>query len=272
MEVPDGDEENREKSLGDNGRPRSPYESLLLLDNSLLYDIEPDNGLHIPSETCKPFRQPDNSVAQASKRQRDAATDATASSRVSPGVASNTSEWQDKTLMNQVFAQFDSQDTKEIVPEDCNNVSDFDIFDYTFCKEDVNSELDENVGRNVETSLSRHKNLHKSISQDELINVSSLHITNLGENILEDSSFEKDDIREGSPILKTKSRILSECKIAKKKVRLNNAASESKKVENATDSTNCPSFYDLSNTVKRLIQEVKGICELYRKFAIAHQV
>lgn len=258
MEVPDGGKENREKSPGDNVRPESPYtiESLLLLDNSLLYDVEPDNGSYVPSETCEPFREPDNSVARATERQRNVAT---INSGVS-GVASNPNEWQDKTLMNQVFAQFDSP--KEIAPEDCDNISDFDTFDM-FCKED--SEL--NV---EEASLGRHKNLHESIShRDELINVSCLHITNFGDT-LENSPLEKDSVKEGSPIIKTKPRILNECKIAKKKFRLNNAAS--KEIEDATDSTNCSSFYGLSDTAKRLIQEVKGICELYRKFAITSQV
>lgn len=262
MEVLDGDRKNRRESFDNNGRPKSPHtvESLLLLDNSLLYDVEPDNGLHIPSETNEPFQELDDSVVQASKRQRN---DAKVSSKVSFSASSNVNEWQDKTLMNQVFAQFDSQNAEEIVSENCNNISDFDMFD-TFCKEDMNSELGQNV---EEASLSQRKSLHKNLSyQDELMNVSCLHITNFGDTVLKNSPVKKNDIGEGSPILKAKPRILNECKIAKKKFRLNNAVSVSKKVENEIGSTNRSSFYDLPDTVEKLIQEVKGICELYRKF------
>lgn len=260
------DKENREISLNNGERSKSPYtiESLLLLDNSLLCNIEPDNGSHVPSEMCEPFRECNDTVAQASKTQ-NVATDTTASSKVHP----NMNEWQDKTLMNQIFAQFDSQNEEEIVPENCDNISNFDMFDLTFCKENTNSELG-NIGQRVEeASLSQ---LHRSIShQNELMNVSCLCITKFGDDTLEDSSFKKNDNGEISPILKTKPRILNECKISKKKSRLNYAPSVSKKAENETDSTNCSLFYGLPDTVKKLIQEVKGICELYRKFAIINE-
>jgi len=261
MEVLDVDKENCQISLNNNGKSKLPYavESLLLLDNTLLCNIEPDNESHVFSEICKPLRE-FNEMPQASKEQVQSIV--TTSSEVSSSVSSKMDDWQDKTLMNEIFAQFDSQ-TEEIVPESCNNISSFDIFD-TFDKEDTNSELG-NVDKNVEKA-SLDQLCKNILHQDELMNVSCLHITNFGDDTLEDGFFKKDD-KDGSPILKTKSRILNECKILKKKTRLNNV-STSKGIENKTDSTNYSSFYGLSSNVKKLIQEIKGICELYRKFTI----
>ncbi|XP_077272175.1 mutagen-sensitive 301 isoform X3 [Temnothorax americanus] len=265
MEALDYDKENREISWNNNGRPKSPYifESLLLLDNSLLCNLEPENGLRVSSDTCEPFREHnDGSMAQASERQvQNVATDATTGAKVSSDVSLNMNEWQDRTLMNQIFAQFDSQNEEEIVLENCNDISNFDMFD-TFCKEDTNSESGNNVDQNVEKAPSNQ--LHKGTSyQGESMNLSYLHITNFGDDTFKDSSFKKNDSRESSPILKTKPRNLSECKILRKKPRLNGAALVSKEAEKETDSTNCSSFYGLPDTVKKLIHEVKGISELY---------
>lgn len=147
MEVLDDDKENRKISLNSSERSKSPYtiESLLLLDNSLLCNLEPDNGSHIPSEMCEPFREFNDSVAQAFKTQKNVTA---ADSKVPPSVSPNMNEWQDKTLMNQIFAQFDSQNEEEIVSENCNNISNFDMFD-TFCEESTNSELN-NINQKVE--------------------------------------------------------------------------------------------------------------------------
>ncbi|XP_036138316.1 helicase POLQ-like isoform X2 [Monomorium pharaonis] len=249
----DADKENCKISLK-NGESKLPYavESLLMLDNTLLCNIEPDNGLHISSETTKPIQEFNESSVQAFKKQE--ASKATTSVKVFP----NVNEWQDKTLMNQIFAQFDSQTEEEIAPESCNNISSFDMFD-TFYKEDPNSEL-VNIDHNTEeTSLDQlHKN---TLHQDVLMsNASCLHITNFGDYTLEESVFKRDNTV-GSPILKTKSRTLNECKIFKKRLRLNDDESVSKEMEKKT---NCLSFYGLSDTVKKLIQEIKGICELYQ--------
>lgn len=265
MELLDSsNKENRKIFLNNSGRSKSPHavESLLLLDNTLLCNIEPDSGSYISLETCKPFQEFNSSTQE---QVQNVTTGAAVSSRVSPNVSSN--EWQDKTLMNEIFAQFDSQNEEEIIPE-CNNISNLDIFD-TFCKEDINSQLG-NVNQNIgQASLGQ---LHKSTShRDELMNVSCLHITNFDDDTLH-GSFKKDDNKDGSPVLKTKPRTLNECKILRKKLCLNDAVSMSKKTESETDSTNCSSFYGLPDTVKKLVQEIKGICELYRKFAIVNQI
>ncbi|EGI68760.1 Helicase POLQ-like protein [Acromyrmex echinatior] len=254
MEASNDGKENQ-ISLNNNGRSKSPcaVESLLLLDNTLLCNIEPDNGLYVSVDTCQPFQEHDE-TAQVSKESLQSI--ATASCKISFSVSPNANEWQDKTLMNQIFAQFDSQNEEEINSENCNNISNYDIFD-TFYKEDTRSDLD-NVDQNVEKADQLHKNvLHK----DKLIDASYLHITNFGDDTLEDNDFKKDD-KDNSPILKTKSRPLKECKILKKKLRFSNDVL--KEAKNETNSTNCSSFYGLPDIVKKLIQEVKGICELYQ--------
>lgn len=265
MEVVGNVKADRKVSLNNNGRSKSPctVESLLLLDNTLLCNIEPDNGSqHVSpaSEMCRP-RRGFGEAAQATKGQ----SVATASPRVSPRtprMSPSITEWQDKTLMNQIFAQFDSQNEDEVVPESCNNISTFDIFGTSY-REDTNSELGDNVDRNVAEAAPGQ--LRKSaIHQDELMNASCWHITNFGDYTLEDSSFQKND-RSDSPILKTKSRALNECKILRKKPRCDlNSDVSSKEAKSETDSINSSSFYGLPNTVKKLIQEVKGISELYQ--------
>ncbi|KAG5319835.1 HELQ Helicase, partial [Pseudoatta argentina] len=255
MEASNDGKENQ-ISLKNNGRSKSPcaVESLLLLDNTLLCNIEPDNELYVSVDTCQPFQEHDETAQVSKESLQSVATNATASCKIF-SVSPNANEWQDKTLMNQIFAQFDSQNEEEINSESCNNISNYDIFD-TFYKEDTRSDLD-NVDQNVEKADQLHKNvLHK----DKLIDASYLHITNF-DDILEDNDFKKDD-KDSSPILKTKSRPLNECKILKKKLRFSNDVL--KEAKNETNSTNCSSFYGLPDTVKKLIQEVKGICELYQ--------
>ncbi|XP_039302244.1 helicase POLQ-like isoform X2 [Solenopsis invicta] len=256
----DDNKENHKIFFNNSRRSKSPFavESLLMLDNTLLCNIEPDNGLHISSETSKHLQEFNGSVAQTIKEHAD---DATASSKILSETSGSSymNEWQDKTLMNQIFAQFDSQTEEEIAPES-NNISNFDMFDTSY-KENTNTELG-NAAQNVEKAFLSQKN--KSIShKDDLMSAPCLHITNFGDYTLEESHFKKID-SDGSPILKTKSRTLIECKTLKKRLCLNDDISISKKLEKETESTNSSSFYGLSDTVKKLIQEVKGICELYQ--------
>ncbi|KYM99877.1 Helicase POLQ-like protein [Cyphomyrmex costatus] len=257
MEALNDDKKDRQTSLNDNGRSKSPYtvEFLLQLDNTLLCNIEPDNGLHASVNSCQPFQELNEATQGSRTLVQNVATNATTSSKISFSVSPNMNEWQDKTLMNQIFAQFDSQNEEEIISsESCNNISNYDIFD-TFYKEDTRFELD-NVDQNVEEA----NQLHKNVSHQELMSASCLHITNFGDDTLENDHFKKDN---NSPILKTKSRSLNKCKILKKKLCFSNNVSILKETKNETNLTNYSSFYGLSDNVKKLIKEVKGIRELY---------
>lgn len=268
MEVSDG-KENCKIFLENDRRQKSPHsiESLLLLDNTLLCNIEPDNSILAPrtcSETYDSSEKQNVSAAQISKEQmQNIKTNATAGSKESQSVSPNINEWQDKSLMNQVFAQFENE--KEIVPKDYSNIS-FDIFD-TFCKEDTNFELSNVKDQSVEnTSLDEaNKNI---LCQDKLANISYLCITNF-DDTLEDSPFKEEDDKDKSLILKSKSRSLNEYEKPRKQLRLRNIElrSETAKNEN-TSSTKCSLFYDLPHTVKKLIKEIKGIYELYRKLQL----
>ncbi|XP_011871560.1 PREDICTED: helicase POLQ-like [Vollenhovia emeryi] len=254
MEVLGDDKENCRVSFDKSGRPGSPYtvESLLLLDNSLLCNIEPDHGAHVPSGTFRPLRE--FSEPQSASRAAEVRCVATASSG-SPGA----NEWQDKTLMDQVFAQFDSQDQlEEAAPEGCGNISGFDMFD-TFCEEPANSGPDSAERNAEEAALNQLR--EAALYQDEL-SASCFCITSFGDDTLGDGPFERDARKVPSPVLNNKPAISSESKILRKKPRLNDAASKGAEIE--ADPANCSSFYGLSNTVKKLIQEVKGICELYQ--------
>ncbi|XP_072752620.1 helicase POLQ-like [Anoplolepis gracilipes] len=261
MEVSDG-KKNREIVLENDTRQKSPHpvESLLLLDNTLLCNIEPDNNL-VALHTCYDPSQKHNISAQ--ERTQDTKT-STVPSNVSP----NINEWQDESLMNQVFAQFELQDEKEMIVEDCNNISNFDIFD-TFCEEETNSELsnvkDQSIQRK-KNSIKEKSSLdegNKNIScQDKLANISYLYITNF-DDTLNDGLSKEDDNK--SPILKSRSRSLN-IKYTKprKQLCLRNIELQSKMTKNENSSTECSLFYDLPHTVKKLIQEVKGIYELYQ--------
>jgi len=196
------DEKNYKTTLSNNSRPKSPemvIESLLSLDNTLLCNIETDSQLQNFFETTSP--KCSDSMKQVSKEQTQ--NDATTLLKISQIKSPDLNEWQDKSLMDQIFAQFDSQDKKE-----CSNSS-LNILD-TFCKEE-----DQNK----------------------------------------------------SPILETKSKTFREYKIPKKKLCLyESEASKSKRIKTTEPNyMEHSSFYGLSNTVKNIIQEVKGICELYRK-------
>lgn len=267
MEISD-DKENHKIFLENDRRQKSPHavESLLLLDNTLLCNIEPDNSifaLHTCSETYDSSQKHNVSAAQVSKGQiQNTKTSPTVPSKISQSVSPNINKWQDESLMNQVFAQFELQEEKENVLKNCSNIS-FDVFD-TFCKEDTNSESSNVTDQSIDKTSLDEENINISC-QDRLANISYLYITNFDNNTLEDSCF-KEDV-DKSPILKSKSKSLNEYKKPKKQLCLKNVELKSKN-ENI-NSTKCSSlFYDLPHTVKKLIQEIKGIYELYRKLQL----
>lgn len=265
MEISD-DKENHKIFLENDRRQKSPHavESLLLLDNTLLCNIEPDNSifdLHTCSETYDSSQKHNVSAAQVSKGQmQNIKTSPTVPSKISQNVSPNINKWQDESLMNQVFAQFELQEEKENVLKDCSNISNisFDVFD-TFCKEDINSESSNVNDQSTEKTSLDEENINIS-SQDRLANISYLCITNFDNDTLEDSHFKDVD---KSPILKSKSKSLNEYKKPRKQLCLKNVELKSKN-ENI-NSTKCSLFYDLPYSVKKLIQEIKGIYELYRK-------
>ncbi|XP_050447937.1 helicase POLQ-like [Cataglyphis hispanica] len=259
MEISD-DKENHKIFLENDRRQKSPHavESLLLLDNTLLCNIEPDNSifdLHTCSETYDSSQKHNVSAAQVSKGQmQNTKTSSTVPSKISQSVSPNINKWQDESLMNQVFAQFELQE--ENVLKDCSNIS-FDVFD-TFCKEDTNSESSNVNDQSIKKTSLDEENINIS-SQDRLANISYLYITNFDNDTLEDSHFKDVD---KSPILKSKSKSLNEYKKPRKQLCLKNVELKSKN-ENI-NSTKCSLFYDLPHTVKKLIQEIKGIYELYQ--------
>lgn len=269
MEVSD-DKENCKIFLENDKRQKSPHiESLLLLDNTLLCNIESDNSIFAPHSCSETYDSPQKqnvSVARVFKEQmQNVKTNATFVSKElakSQSASPDINEWQDKSLMNQVFAQFENE--KElIVPED-SNIS-FDKFD-TFCKEDIHTNFESNVKDQSieETSLAEaNRNI---LCQDKFTNISNLCITNF-DFTLEDSSFKEDDNKDKSPILKSKFRNVSEYKKPKKQLCLRNNELRLEKSTNNENisSTKCSLFYDLPHTVKKLIEEIKGIHELYRK-------
>lgn len=275
MEVSNDDKENHISFLNNSRRSKSPYaiETLLSLDNTLLCNVETslsDSGLPISFDMCESFRERNGSTAQVSNEQTQNMKTNAITSKVLQSASPNVNEWQDKSLLNQVFAQFDSQ-SEATVSENCINISNLNLFD-TFCKEDTTFEpanIEQNVGR---TSLDK---MNKSIPhQNKLIDMSSLQITNFGDYTLENDSYTspfKEDDKDKSPILKTKPKTLMECKIPRKKLRLNNneVKSEIRIKKEEKGSAEHSSFYGLTDTVKKLIQETKGICELYRKFLIS---
>jgi len=261
------DKENCKIFLENDKRQKSPHavESLLSLDNTLLCNIESDNSilaLHTCSERYDSSQKHNVLVTQVSKTQmQNTKTSPTVSSKISQSVSPNINEWQDESLMNQVFAQF--EDEKEIVLKDCSNIDiSYDVFN-TFCKEDTNSELS-NVKEQIIGKVSLDEASENISSQDKLTNISYLYITNFNDDTLENSSCKKDGDK--SPTLKSKSRSLNEYSKPKKQLRLKNIELNSEmKINENTSPTKCSIFYDLPLTVKKLIQEIKGINELYRK-------
>ncbi|XP_025267746.1 helicase POLQ-like [Camponotus floridanus] len=264
MEI--SDKENCKIFLENDKRQKSPHavESLLLLDNTLLCNIESDNSIlavHTCSEMYDSSQKHNVSVTQVSKRQmQNTKTSPTVSSKISQSVSSNINEWQDESLMNQVFAQF--EDEREIVLKDCSNIDiSYDVFN-TFCKKDTNSELS-NVKDQIIGKVSLDEACENISSQDKLTNISYLYITNFNDDTLQNSSCKKDSDK--SPILKSKSRSLNEYSKPKKQLCLKNIELNSEmKINENTSPTKCSIFYDLPLTVKKLIQEIKGINELYQ--------
>jgi len=211
MKMSDNNEKNYKTILSNNSRPKSPeivVESLLSLDNTLLCNIETDSELQNSFETYVTSQKCSDSIPQHLQVSKEQIQNDTTLLKISQTKSPDFNEWQDKSLMDQIFAQFDSQDRKEY---NCN---------------------------------------------------SSLHISD---------TLCKEEEENKSPILKTKSKTFKEYKIPKKKLCLyESEKSKSEKIKNKTKNSESNyvehSFYGLSITVKNIIQEVKGICELYRKF------
>lgn len=257
----------------DNNRSESPHsnESLLSLDNTLLCNIESDSDVHISttfSEECS------GSIAKVCKK--NIKTNEITVSEITQGISSDLNVWQDKSLMNQVFAQFDSQNEKENTPDKCEDIINLDIFN-TFYKEDltpkpVNVCLPENTAK---TSLGKPdiNNVHKI----KLNSSSCLHITNFGDDTMREDSFvclskenDKDispneNDKNKSPVIQSKFKSLSKCNLPRKKLCLNDITLISEETKD-TNPREYSMFYGLSNIVKKLIQEVKGISKLYRMF------
>lgn len=110
------------------------------------------------------------------------------------------------------------------------------------------------------------------LHQDNVTDTSNLHIINFGDDSLVNGShlsFSKiEDNQYKSPILKTKCRTLKKCNIPRKKLRLCDSESKSEGIRSREPRfLEHSSFYGLSDGMKKVIQEVKGISELYRKFA-----
>lgn len=266
----DYDKDEHSNYLNNSRRSEYPHtnESLLSLDNTLLCDIEADSRLYTSISTSSQERN--SSMAEVSKQ--DIKTNGTAipkATRDKSSDSNNLNNWQEKTLMNQVFAQFDSQN-EEIASDNCGNITSLDIFDM-FSKEDT-SPKPANVclAKSTEnTSLDEPNtsNLHK----DEL-NVSCLHITNFGDDTMEEGCFisspKQNDDQDKSPIIQSKFRPLDKSNIPRKKLCLNDITLKSEQRRNKnTNPMEYPIFYGLPDTVKKFIQEVKGICELYRMFS-----
>ncbi|XP_014480295.1 PREDICTED: helicase POLQ-like isoform X2 [Dinoponera quadriceps] len=204
-----------------------------------------------------------DSYDEVSKRNIKTSGPTIAVSTTTGGVSSNLNDWQEKSLMNEVFAQFDSQN-EEIVPD---NVASFDIFD-TFCKEDT-SPKPTNVYQaenTKKTSLDKANtaNIHK----DESNNLSCLYITNFDDDIMEEGavcSSKQNDDKDKSPVIQSKVRSLNKFNLPKKKLRLNDIIPKLEDTKSKdTNSAECPMFYGLPDIIKKLIQEAKGISELYQ--------
>ncbi|RLU26959.1 hypothetical protein DMN91_000758 [Ooceraea biroi] len=265
----DNDEKNNKTALSDERKPKSSQiivESLLSLDNTLLCNVETDSELHSASETYNASEKLSGSAMQIFEEQQtqDVKTDATVVSKTLQNISPGLNEWQDKSLMDQVFAQFDLQDKEEVISSSHDNTS-LHMFD-TLYKEDYNQS---NMCLNIERRSSDKADANVS-QRDKLINnISYLHITNFGSDTLESdshASFPKiEDKQDKSPILKTKCRTLKEYKVPRKKLCLYDLESKSEKVQNkGSSSVEHSSFYGLPDIIKKLIQDVKGIRELYQ--------
>lgn len=243
---------------------KSPHaiESLLSLDNTLLCSVETGSELS---------QEHDDPTTGVMRTQRDK-VDGTPAYKIRRSVSPDANEWQDRTLMDQVFAQFDLQNEKvEIASDSYGSINGSDIFD-TFYKEDANPEpVDIRTAESAAGTKCLSKPNTTNMSQDELFRMSGLNISNFGDDSLKDDCFElplKPKVDDKSPVLETKFNALYKCKFPRKKLRLNDTTLKSEQVKSEEiHSTECL-FYGLSDAVKKLIQEVKGIHELYRKLDI----
>ncbi|XP_032687366.1 helicase POLQ-like isoform X2 [Odontomachus brunneus] len=206
-------------------------ESLMSLDNTLLCNIDASSGLHISTTFVQ---ECNSSMANICK---------------------------EDTIPNRIAVS-------KITRDKCDNITSMDVFD-TFYEEDispkpVNVHLFEKTAK---TSLDKPdtSNFHKNKSN----NLSCLYITNFTDDTMREDNFlcsPKQNEKDKSPVIQSKFKSLNKHKkIPRKKLCLNDITltSEETRKEN-TNSTECSMFYGLPDIVKKLIQEIKGICELYQ--------
>ncbi|XP_020293025.1 helicase POLQ-like [Pseudomyrmex gracilis] len=277
MEGPDDEKENKKNVFlnnnNNNRRSKSPnaIDTLLSLDDTLLCNVEAESGLHT---SFRKFSQEYDSCSASEEEwtaRRSTAVKIAPINNMSKSRSVSPNEWLDRSLMNQVFAQFDSQNEENIFVNNCdNNISNFNIFD-TFCKDDA---LNRSESHNVKPLSESNQNVERTTSDNNsklhedksFTNIPCLSITNFGDDILMGNS--EDDNRENnkSPVLTGKCKSATRCKIPKKRLRL--IDSPSKKTEENKETTSSESsssaFYGLSDAVKKLIQETKGIRYLYQ--------
>lgn len=111
------DEKNDKTALSGNRKQESPeiiVESLLSLDNTLLCNVDTDSELHNSFETSNFSKNHSKSTKQLLKEQTQNVDLDMAVLNTSQSTSPNLNEWVNKSLMDQIFAQFDSQDTKGI--------------------------------------------------------------------------------------------------------------------------------------------------------------
>lgn len=245
-------------------------ESLLLLDNTLLCNVETDIILHTSYER---YDKQNVSACVSSEAMQNIKTNEAITLKT---VSSDVIEWQDKTLMNQVFAQFDSQNEETFTQKSCCNISCLDNMFDTFCKEDKNFESFNVYSKHNNKKSSSEKLNTNVLYQHKPVAISVLQYSNLDDERLGDNNYTgsstENDNKQKSSISEAKARIFNNNGIPKKKACLNNIGCI---LGNANDNElgfTEYQFYGLSNTVKELIQQVKGICELYRKFIIIIQL
>lgn len=247
------EEERHKSSLNDNRRSISPYtvESLLSLDNTLLCSVETDGE----------YTEGHNSSIGTVQ------TEGVKADITSRSVSPDTNEWQDESLVDQIFAQFYSQNEEEIVLDTCDNVTS----SHLSCKENVNAEPIKI--HSVESTQKKCPiELDTSVSYNKASKISCLNV-NFDNDILKDDSFSyssnHNNNNDRSPVIQTKFRTLNKHKISRKRLRLNDTMLKSGETDDKKmSSTKDYLFYGLSDTVKKLIQEIERIQELYRKFDV----
>lgn len=276
MEGSDDEKENKKNIFLNNNarRSKSPnaIDTLLSLDDTLLCNVETDSGLHTSFKTFS--QEYDSCSAIKEEWTRSTAVKTAPINNMSKSRSVSPNEWLDRSLMNQVFAQFDSQNEENIFVNNCDNISNLNIFD-TFCKDDApNRSESHNVkplsesNQNVErTASDNNSKLHEDKS---FTNMPCLSITNFGDDTLISNSEDNNRENSKSPVLTGKCKSAMKCKIPKKRLRLIDSPSKKTEENKETSSTesSTTAFYGLSDTVKKLIQEIKGIRYLYRKVAL----